>query len=65
MITAKVPAGIPAEPALKVSQIGMTTIDGEVTLSRTFDSQLRLERVAEVTHGNHGVKSMENSLAGG
>ncbi|MGB5831778.1 MAG: BON domain-containing protein [Thiohalocapsa sp.] len=51
-----------AEPALKVLQIALTTTDGVVTLSGTVDSQLSLERAAEVAQGNQGVKSVDNNL---
>jgi len=61
-ITAKIKAEILGESALKVLQIDVTTTDGVVTLSGTVDSQLSLERAAEVARNNQGVKSVENNL---
>ncbi|UHD16423.1 BON domain-containing protein [Thiocapsa bogorovii] len=61
-ITAKIKAEILAEPALKVLQIEVTTTDGVVTLNGTVDSQLSLERAAEVARKNQGVTSVENNL---
>ena len=61
-ITAKIKAEILAEPALKVLQIEVTTTDGVVTLNGTVDSELSLERAAEVARSNQGVTSVENNL---
>lgn len=61
-ITAKIKAEILAEPALKVLQIDVTTVDGVVTLSGSVDSQLSIERAADVARNNQGVTSVENNL---
>ncbi len=61
-ITAKVKAAIVAEPNLKSLQINVETINQDVTLSGTVDSQEQFTRVQEITSSLAGVKGVRNNL---
>jgi osmotically-inducible protein OsmY len=61
-VTARVKTAIYKEPALKVSQITVETMKGEVQLSGTVNSSAEKSRAGEVTKEVKGVKSVNNDL---
>ncbi len=61
-ITAKVKTKILQDPNLKVMQINVETMQGEVQLSGFVDSSTTAAHAAEVARSVDGVKSVKNSL---
>lgn len=61
-ITTKVKAAILAEPGLSSLQISVDTMDGEVTLAGSVDSQQNIDRAKEVAKAVVGVKKVDNQL---
>ena len=61
-ITTKVKAAILNEPSLKVFQIHVETVKGEVQLSGSVDSTQSVNKAGEVARGVTGVKSVKNNL---
>jgi osmotically-inducible protein OsmY len=62
-ITAKVKAGILAEPSLKVLKIDVDTKDGQVTLTGSADSLLDIQKATQIANNVEGVKAVDNRLA--
>ncbi|MGR9088849.1 MAG: BON domain-containing protein [Gammaproteobacteria bacterium] len=62
MITLKVKAELLNDPFLKASQIEVTTVNGEVTLNGTVDSEQSLGRAVEVAKSQQNVKSVQSNL---
>jgi hyperosmotically inducible protein len=63
VITTKVKAALLADSAVKSSDIGVVTRDGEVQLSGFVDSQSQIERATEVAKGVEGVKKVINEMS--
>ncbi len=61
-ITTKVKVAIFNEPSLKVFQINVETVKGEVQLSGSVDSTQSVDKAGEVARGVTGVKSVKNNL---
>lgn len=61
-ITAQIMAAIANDPALKMSQIMVTTTNGAVRLSGAVDSPQSIDRALEITRNVKGVISTENNL---
>lgn len=61
-ITTKVKAAIYAEPGLRSLQFNVSTVQGEVTLSGSVDSQQNSDRAKEIAGAVAGVKDVENHL---
>ncbi|MBK1732388.1 BON domain-containing protein [Thiococcus pfennigii] len=62
MITAKIKAGMLADPLLEVLRIEVTTTNGAVKLSGVIDSQESIDRSIEIANGIEGVRSVESAL---
>jgi len=62
-ITTKIKGAILAEAGLSSLQISVDTMDGEVTLSGSVDSQHNIDRAKEVASSVAGVKKVKNQLA--
>ena len=61
-ITSKVKAGILAEETLKVFQISVKTVKGEVQLTGSVDSAQTVKKAGEIARGVNGVVSVRNDL---
>jgi len=61
-ITAKIKAGILADPLLKVAQINVTTTNGVVALNGVLDSRQSIDRAMEIAQSVKDLKSVENNL---
>ena len=61
-VTARVKTAIYKEPTLKVSQISVETMKGDVQLSGTVNSSTEKSRASEVAREVKGVKSVNNDL---
>jgi hyperosmotically inducible protein len=61
-ITAKIMAAIANDPALKLSQITVTTTNGAVRLSGVVDSPQAIDKALEITRNVKNVQSTENNL---
>jgi osmotically-inducible protein OsmY len=62
-ITAKVKAGILAEPGLKVLAIDVDTKNGQVMLTGSADSADNVRKAEQIASSVEGVKSVDNRLA--
>jgi len=62
VITTKVKSAIFDDPGLKVMQISVETLKGEVQLSGFVDSTHNVLKAGEVARGVPGVKSVKNDL---
>ena len=62
-ITAKVKAGILAEPELKVLKIDVDTKEGRVTLTGSADSPEAAKKAEQIASTIEGVKGVENRLS--
>jgi osmotically-inducible protein OsmY len=62
VITTKVKAAIFDEPALKTTEIKVTTIKGVVELSGIVSSSSEISKAVEVARGVKGVQSVKNNL---
>lgn len=61
-VTARVKTAIYKEPTLKVSQISVETMKGDVQLSGTVNSSAEKARAGEVARDVKGVKAVHNDL---
>jgi len=61
-VTSRVKTAIYKEPTLKVSQIKVETMKGEVQLSGFVNSSAEKSRAGEVAKDVKGVKSVSNDL---
>ena len=61
-ITAKIKADILSDPLLKVLEINVITINGNVTLSGVVDSKESIDRALEIARRVKEVQSVDNSL---
>jgi len=61
-ITSKVKAEILGDPSLKVLQINVETMKGEVQLSGFVDSQQSENRAVDIARHVYGVKSVKDNL---
>lgn len=61
-ITAKIKAEFANDPALKSSQITVTTQNGMVRLTGVVDSRQSIDRALEITRNVKNVQSTENNL---
>lgn len=61
-VTARVKTAIYKEPTLKVAQINVETMKGEVQLSGFVESSADKSRAGEVAREVKGVKSVNNDL---
>lgn len=61
-ITAKVKAAIFAEPGLSTLQISVETVNGDVSLSGSVDTQENIDRAKGLAGAVAGVKSVDNKL---
>ena len=62
-ITAKVKAGILAEPELKVLKIDVDTKEGRVTLTGSADNAELVKKAEQVASAVEGVKGVDNRLS--
>lgn len=62
VITTKVKAAIFDEPSLKVLQISVETLKGEVQLSGFVDSAQNVTIAGQIARGVPGVKGVRNDL---
>jgi len=62
-ITAKVKAGILAEPGLKALQINVDTKDATVTLTGNVDSDMLRDRAKQIAMSTEGVKNVVDNLS--
>ena len=61
-ITSKVKADILGDPALKVLQVNVETMQGVVQLSGFVDSQRSETKAVDLARRVHGVKSVKDDL---
>ncbi|MDD2775892.1 MAG: BON domain-containing protein [Gallionella sp.] len=62
VITTKVKAAILNEPTLKSSEINVETFKGAVQLSGFVNSNVEINKAAEVTRTVTGVRSVKNDI---
>ncbi len=62
VVTTKVKAAILNEPSLKSAEINVETFKGVVQLSGFVNSQVDINKAAEVVRKVNGVKSIKNDM---
>ncbi len=62
VITTKVKAAILHEESLKVTEIGVATFKGDVTLSGTVENADKARVAVRIAQGVAGVKSVKNEI---
>jgi len=61
-LSTQVKAALRADDSVKSFEIGVDTLNGEVRLSGTLDTQVQIDRALVVARGVTGVRGVQNTL---
>jgi hyperosmotically inducible periplasmic protein len=61
-ITARVRQALIKDPTIEAREVGVQTLDGQVTLIGVVDDEVMARRIAHLVEQTPGVRSVQNSM---